>query len=644
MALKSVWVGAGEKTLAELSKALGLDFARSDWQSRDPDITADWEHHLPAEELWWENYVLRASSLADARAMLPLLRSEGKARRLILVIGLAEAAAAGSPAAGSPAAGNPAWTPRRLQNHATHARMMVPGLGRVVVIAGGTWVTVHAAALAALRICSEADRAPALGGLRVGITNAVDRSWLAGDPHGSFMTERLLQPEADDIYAVDVVLGSARPADLPGRQTPPVWPAGDLLPPVDTAVISPMGFRPLADKAPAALDPQELALAREFSELDVAALRGHRYLTVDGPRFAGQDAALARRLTQLAVAGVPILANGLSGTVRSMIGGKLAAHIDAFAATDDVLTRESKSIDMRRSALDLYSPRSRWNLVLGELGRAPAPETSVSVLLASRRPDKLASAFAQLGRQSWTATEVVLVLHGVDPERPDVRQAVRNYPGDVTVRAVPADTIFGEALNAGVEAASGDLISKMDDDDWYGEHHLRDLVRAREFSGATLVGSQVEFVYLESLDITTRRPPAGEQYTDHVAGGTMTISRAELRDLGGWRPVHRAVDRCLLQAVQAAGGLVYRTHGQNYLMHRHSGTDSHGGHTWNPDDSVFLQSVAGQWDGFRPPPQIKAAHAGPEAVRDASLRSYFARPHTSAPDTFSATSFDEVRD
>ena len=641
MALMSVWVGAGEKTLAELSSALGLDFARSDWQRRDPDSTADWEHHLPAEELWWENYVVQASSLAEARAVLPLLRSEGKSRRLILVIGTSPADA---PAEGNPAPGNSAWTPRRLQDHATHARMMVPGVGLAVVIEGGAWVTVHTAALAALRTCSEADRAPALGGLRVGITNTVDRSWLAGDPHGSFMTERLLQPEADDIYAADIVVGSARLVVLPGRQTPPVWPAGDLLPPVDTAVISPMGFRPLPDQGPTVLDPRDLAAAREFSELDVAALRGHQYLTVDGPQFAGQDAALARRLTQLAVAGVPVIANGLSATVRSMIGEKLAARIDVFAAQDDVLARESKSIDMRRTALDLYSPRGRWNMVLGEVGRAPAPETSVSVLLASRRPDKLASAFAQLGRQSWKATEVVLVLHGVDPERPEVRQAVNSYPGDVTVRAVPADTLFGEALNAGVEAASGELISKMDDDDWYGEHHLRDLVRAREFSGATLVGSQVEFVYLESLDITTRRPPAGEQYTDHVAGGTMTISRAELRDLGGWRPVHRAVDRCLLQSVQAAGGLIYRTHGQNYLMHRHSGTDSHGGHTWNPDDSVFLQSIAGQWDGFRPPPQLKAAHAVPEAVRNNSLRSYFARPHTSAPDTHSATSFEEVRD
>ena len=137
------------------------------------------------------------------------------------------------------------------------------------------------------------------------------------------------------------------------------------------------------------------------------------------------------------------------------------------------------------------------------------PLPSVSVVLATRRPEKLASALKQLARQNWKSTEVVVVLHGFAAELPDVRSAVAAYPGELQLQSVPADMVFGEVLNAGVAAASGDLVCKMDDDDWYGPHHLRDLVHAKEFSGATLVGAQVEFVYLESVDITTRRPPWG---------------------------------------------------------------------------------------------------------------------------------------
>ena len=39
--------------------------------------------------------------------------------------------------------------------------------------------------------------------------------------------------------------------------------------------------------------------------------------------------------------------------------------------------------------------------------------------------------------------------------------------------------------------------TKVDDDDRYGPEHIWDLVLARQFSGATVVGKGAEFVYLE---------------------------------------------------------------------------------------------------------------------------------------------------
>ncbi|MET4135506.1 glycosyltransferase [Pseudarthrobacter sp. PvP090] len=620
MHIKSVSVGSGDYPMAQLALDLGLDYARTDWEHRDPQIGSDWEHAVGADQLWWHNYVVQAESLAAARKLLPMFRSEGRAQRFVLVI-----------RGYFPADDFQVWNPRMLQVKASTAALTVPGLGTAVVVEGGKWLNVHAAAVAALNCCSVAAPRTVLGGLRVGITDPLAADWLAGDPMASYMTQELLQPDPDDIYSVDIVLGSGALTHQPGRVTPAVLtPPVAALPPVDTAVISPMGFLPYPDKPTRALNPLELG--RGLSEADVAALRPHSYLEVDGARFGELDRPLAQRLTQLAVAGVPVLARSLSAPVRSLLGEQLVDRFQVFDITDPNVVRESKSIDLRRTALDLHSPRAVWNTLLGQLGKPPMPVPSVSVLLATRRPEKLASALDQLSRQSWDALEVVVVLHGFDAGQPEIRRAIAGYRGELQVRSVPADMVFGDVLNAGVSAASGDFVCKMDDDDWYGRHHIRDLVHAKEFSGAALVGAQVEFVYLESLDITTRRPPQGEQYSDHVAGGTMLLGRDDLRQLGGWRPVHRAVDRCLLQAVQAAGGLVYRSHGQNYVMHRRSGADSHGGHTWNPDDSVFLQSVAEQWDGFRPPPQIGTVPGGPCGTRLDAMRSHFAALQVQHPD------------
>lgn len=623
MQIKSVAVGSACHSMAQLALDLGLDYARTDWEHRDPGAGSDWEHGVPADQLWWGSYVVQAESLAQARTFLPLFRSEGRAQRFVLVIrGL------------FPAAELPVWTPRSLQAKAGMSALTVPGLGFAVVVEGGKWVHVHAAALAALGCCPPALPQPVLGGLRVGFTEPADSAWLAGDALGSFMTEQLLRPEPDDIYSVDVLIGpgelaqqlSGQLPDHPGRVTPPVWtPPGTVLPPVDTAVVSPRGFLPYPQKPARMLEPGELGLGGDLDEAGLAVLRQHHYLGVDGASFGGRDWELARRLSQLAVAGVPLLARELSVQVRSLLGDQLMDCIQAFDAGDPPVLRESKSIDLRRTALDRYSPKPAWNILLDQLGKPLLPLPSVSVVLATRRPEKLASALGQLARQSWEALEAVVVLHGFDADLPQVRRALEDYPGELQLRSVPAEMIFGDVLNAGVRAASGEFICKMDDDDWYGPHHVRDLVHAKDFSGAVLVGAQVEFVYLESLDITTRRPPLGEQYSDHVAGGTMMLGRDELRQLGGWRPVHRAVDRCLLEAVKAAGGLIYRSHGQNYMMHRHSGADSHGGHTWNPEDSIFLQSVAEQWDGFRPPPQIGPVPDAPAGTRLEEMRSHFAR-------------------
>ena len=178
MQIKSVAVGAaGGLPAARLALDLGLDYAGSDWQLRDPDAGADWEHNVPADQLWWDNYVVQAGSLAEARSFLPLFRSEGRAKLFVLVI-----------RGFFPAEEQPAWTPRSLQHKAGTAALTVPGLGLAVTVTGGKWVTVHSAALAALGCATPVPVPAALGGLRVGFADTTDREWLAGDARGSFMT------------------------------------------------------------------------------------------------------------------------------------------------------------------------------------------------------------------------------------------------------------------------------------------------------------------------------------------------------------------------------------------------------------------------------------------------------------------------
>ena len=88
---------------------------------------------------------------------------------------------------------------------------------------------------------------------------------------------------------------------------------------------------------------------------------------------------------------------------------------------------------------------------------------------------------------------------------------------------VEGRTTLGDCLNLGVEAASGEYVAKMDDDDHYGERYLSDSVLAASFSGAEVVGKGTYFVHFEGTDETALRvnTPDHTFTSTTVAGSTM---------------------------------------------------------------------------------------------------------------------------
>jgi hypothetical protein len=264
-------------------------------------------------------------------------------------------------------------------------------------------------------------------------------------------------------------------------------------------------------------------------------------------------------------------------------GVVLSTSVSALPSANDDLAWQALSVQERRHALRQYGPAA-------VLDGWP----SVSVLLCTNRPDHLEQAMAQLSGLRYPRLEIIVGAHGpaVDPAR--VWDLAQDVPHPVTVIAIDGELTLGEALQACTDRAEGSLVTKLDDDDFYGPEHIWDLVLARQYSGAELVGKALDWIYVESEDATVFRPVFdAEKYTDFVAGGTICLSKADLLAIGGWRPVPKSVDRALLDRVLAAGGLVYRTHGLGYVYVRHSA-----GHTATVADEHFLTRIEGRRPGL----------------------------------------------
>jgi len=216
----------------------------------------------------------------------------------------------------------------------------------------------------------------------------------------------------------------------------------------------------------------------------------------------------------------------------------------------------------------------------------------VSLVLVSRRADLVAPMIEKLAETNYPNLEIVVGLHGIADSN-----AIGSLEIDVplTVKSFPKDDIFGDVVNQTFNLASGELVTKIDDDDYYSQDHIWDLVAAHQYSGACLVGKSTTTIYVEELDATVRRNyGVREAYTHRVAGGTMLLSLDDLRELGGWPSVPRAVDTALISRILEHGGNIYQPHDIGYVYVR----SADGGHTWTTNAATFLRNASEQWVGL----------------------------------------------
>ncbi len=303
----------------------------------------------------------------------------------------------------------------------------------------------------------------------------------------------------------------------------------------------------------------------------------------------------AALIVRLAASGIPTALVDRRREFLDLLSPELRDALAAVSIQDlrDRHARELVSVRLRRAALKCHSGVATWRTIAEALGRSVEQPARLSVLLATKRPNFLEPAIRQVNRQSYQPRELIVVLHG-DDFSPDVAETLEHQvEGPLSIVRADGRLPLGDALNLGVEAARGELIVKMDDDDWYAEDHLWDLVLAHEYSGAALVGKAAEFLFLADLGITIRRFARDAETSDRrITSGALLVHRDTLIEVGGWAAVRRREQAPLISAIVGASHRVHRTHGFGYLMNRH-GT----GHTWNPEVDYFLLHSERQWRG-----------------------------------------------
>lgn len=211
---------------------------------------------------------------------------------------------------------------------------------------------------------------------------------------------------------------------------------------------------------------------------------------------------------------------------------------------------------------------------------------SVSALVPTIRPHQLDHVFRTIGSQVGVEVELILLTHGFEVSDEQAQSLARKY-GVARYQLLHEQTsvTLGECLNICVGAANGEVLTKMDDDDFYGPEYLSDLLFALEYSKADVVGKQAHHMHFASTGATVLRMPHMEhRYTRFVMGPTIT-ARREIFAQHPFEHVCRGEDTAFLRSVTTSGGTIYSADRFNFCQMR-----LNTGHTWDISDDELAAS------------------------------------------------------
>ena len=199
----------------------------------------------------------------------------------------------------------------------------------------------------------------------------------------------------------------------------------------------------------------------------------------------------ARRAFESLACGTPVVSQDSIG-MRQMLGGHVrvtkssdetSAHIEELLGNEERRLREGHLA--YRHVHENHTYRHRMNEVFSRVGLPPldAGRPTVSVLMPTMRPENVARCIENFKKQTYENKELILILNNAEFDLDAVRRDADSIP-NLQIIYVEGRTTLGDCLNRGVEAASGEYVAKMDDDDYYGERYLSDGVLAASFSQA----------------------------------------------------------------------------------------------------------------------------------------------------------------
>ncbi|MEW4282272.1 glycosyltransferase [Priestia koreensis] len=133
----------------------------------------------------------------------------------------------------------------------------------------------------------------------------------------------------------------------------------------------------------------------------------------------------------------------------------------------------------------------------------------ITVVTVTNRDHFMENAFMNFEQQTWAEKELVVVLNDFTMDVREWKQRASLHQ-NVRVYALHESATLGECLNRAVSQASNPIISKFDDDDYYGPSYLTEVQSFFKKTGADVIGKATIYSYFKEDELLSLFQPGRE--------------------------------------------------------------------------------------------------------------------------------------
>jgi len=266
-----------------------------------------------------------------------------------------------------------------------------------------------------------------------------------------------------------------------------------------------------------------------------------------------------------------------------------------YNTNEDILLNQIKKQIGWRTVIEHYNSYNHFSKLLKEINienfyNPFSKKYKISVICSTNRINNYSIILENFNRQKYVNKELIIVFNlDMNNEIQNIINSNKN--SNIKINQFDEKETLGYCLNKAIELSNGDIISKFDDDDYYGETYLLDMNYSMIISNADLVGKCAHMVYaLETKELWIKFYKINyENYTyqvnkwNYICGATLFFKK-NVYEKCKFKESNTGEDTDFIEQVKNNKFTIYVNDFFNYCYIR----DKQENHTYKVDLNTFL--------------------------------------------------------